>query len=49
MQDVQLDELQQLVAFYKQKSSDLELELLKMQIKLNKIISTAPVDQKKSK
>ena len=49
MQDIQLDELQQLVIFYKQKASDLELELLKMQIKLNKVIAAAPVDQKKSK
>ena len=49
MQDIQLDELQQLVAFYKQKASDLELELLKMQIKLNKVIAAEPVDQKKSK
>ena len=49
MQDVQLDELQQLVLFYKQKASDLELELLKMQIKLNKVIAATPVDQKKSK
>ena len=49
MENPEIDELQQLVGFYKQKASDLELELLKMQIKLNKIISANPVEQKKSK
>ena len=49
MQDIQLDEMQQLVAFYKQKASDLELELLKMQIKINKTIAAEQVNQKKSK
>jgi len=32
-----LEEVKQLVIFYKQKSSDLEFNLLQMQIKLNRI------------
>ena len=39
MEDLGVEELKQLVNFYKQRSSDLELSLLQSQIKLNKIIS----------
>lgn len=37
MEDLTVDELKQLVLFYKQKSSDLELETLKLQLKLNRV------------
>lgn len=39
MNDLGIEELKQMVNFYKQKSSDLEFNLLQTQIKLNKIIS----------
>lgn len=37
MKDLENDQLMQLINFYRQKSSDLELEALVLQIKLNKI------------
>lgn len=37
MEDLSLEEIKQLVIFYKQKSSDLEFNLLQMQLKLNRI------------
>lgn len=37
MEDLNIEEIKQLVVFYKQKSSDLEFNLLQMQIKLNRI------------
>lgn len=36
MEDLNIEELKQLLIFYKQKSSDLEFNLLQMQIKLNR-------------
>jgi hypothetical protein len=39
MEDLTIDELKQLVTFYKQKSSDIELTLLQTQIKLNRFMS----------
>jgi hypothetical protein len=39
MNDLGIEELKQMINFYKQKSSDLEFTLLQTQIKLNKIIS----------
>jgi len=39
MNDLGIEELKQIVNFYKQKSSDLEFTLLQTQLKLNKIIS----------
>jgi len=39
MEDLSLDELKQLITFYKQKSTDLEFNLLQTQLKLNRIIS----------
>lgn len=39
MKDLNFDELIQLLAFYKQKLSDVELEMLKMQIKINQLNS----------
>jgi hypothetical protein len=39
MEDLNVEELKQLVTFYKQRSSDLEFSLLQTQLKLNKVIS----------
>ena len=39
MEDLNVEELRQLVTFYKQRSSDLEFSLLQTQLKLNKVIS----------
>ena len=39
MNNLEKDELIQLVTFYKQKLSDLELELLKLQLEINKLNS----------
>jgi hypothetical protein len=39
VEDLSLEEIKQLVIFYKQKSADLEFNLLQMQIKLNRIIA----------
>jgi hypothetical protein len=45
MEDLNIDELRQLVTFYKQRSSDLEFSLLQTQLKLNKAISLQPTDE----
>lgn len=37
MEDLSLEEIKQLVLFYKQKSSDLEFSVLQSQLKLNRI------------
>ena len=39
MEDLSKEELFQLVTFYKQKASDIELDFLKLQLKYNKINS----------
>lgn len=39
MEDLTIDELRQLLAFYKQRASDVEFSLLQTQIKLNKFMS----------
>ena len=39
MEDLTIDELKQLVTFYKQRASDVEFTLLQTQIKLNKFMS----------
>ena len=39
MEDLNIDEVKQLLNFYKQKASDLEFQALQLQIKLNKFIS----------
>ena len=45
MEDLGIDEVKQLVNFYKQKASDLEFQVLQLQLKLNKLIinQVAPV------
>jgi hypothetical protein len=50
MEDLTIDELKQLLTFYKQRASDVEFTLLQTQIKLNKFISAQLVsDQNVSK
>ena len=39
MEDLGVEELKQLINFYRQRSSDLEFNVLQLQMKLNKIIS----------
>ena len=39
MEDLTIDELKQLLTFYKQRASDVEFTFLQTQIKLNKFIS----------
>lgn len=41
MENVGIEDLQQILNYYKQKSSDLELQLLQMQLKFNKIASSS--------
>jgi hypothetical protein len=50
MEDLNIDEVRQLLNFYKQKSSDLELQVLQSQIKINKLIANqiAPVPATKT-
>ena len=45
MEDLGIDELRQLLNFYKQKSTDLEFQLLQAQLKINKLMvnQSAPV------
>jgi len=47
VEDLGVEELKQLINFYKQRSSDLEFSLLQSQIKLNKIISLQGLEQSK--
>ena len=48
MEDLNIEELRQLVTFYKQRSSDLEFSLLQTQLKLNKAISFQGSDEQKA-
>ena len=45
MEDLGIEEVKQLVNFYRQKASDLEFQLLQSQLKLNKLLlqQSAPV------
>ena len=50
MEDLTIDELRQLLTFYKQRASDVEFTFLQTQIKLNKFMSAQLVsDQNVSK
>jgi hypothetical protein len=53
MENLEKNELVQLITFYKQKLSDTELELLKIQLEVNRlnsiILSSTPEPAKKSK
>jgi hypothetical protein len=46
MEDLTIDELKQLVIFYKQRSNDLEFETLKFQLKSGRVQETTQVDKK---
>jgi hypothetical protein len=46
MEDLNIEELKQLVLFYKQRASDIEFSMLQAQIKLNRYLSVnASTDQ----
>ena len=47
MNDLSIEELNQLVTFYKQRSSDLEFSLLQTQLKLNRVISLQNLEEPK--
>jgi hypothetical protein len=47
MDDLSVDELKQLVIFYKQKSADLEFSLLQNQLKLGRIASVKNSEEPK--
>ena len=47
MEDLTLEEVQQLITFYKQKAADMELNLLQAQLKLNRVLSKDTVLEKK--
>ncbi len=49
MNDLTIDELKQLVVFYKQKSSDLEFELLKTQLMLGRVANAKVQPESKNK
>lgn len=38
MEDLGIEDIKQLVNFYKQKSTDLEFQVLQLQLKLNKLM-----------
>jgi hypothetical protein len=46
MEDLTVEEMKQLVIFYKQKAADMELNLLEAQLKLNRVLSTEPALEK---
>jgi hypothetical protein len=46
MEDLTIDELKQLVIFYRQKSNDLEFEVLKFQLKNSRVPESVQVDKK---
>ena len=48
MEDLTIDELKQLVTFYKQRASDVEFTLLQTQIKLNNLMSDQLVSKKET-
>ena len=49
MEDLGIDEVKQLVNFYRQKASDLEFQLLQLQLKLNKALLQQPEPVKATK
>jgi hypothetical protein len=49
MNDLTIEELKQLVVFYKQKSSDLEFELLKTQLMINRTVTNKVQSETKNK
>jgi hypothetical protein len=49
MNDLTIDELKQLLVFYKQKASDLEYEILKGQIIMNRVVASQTQSNTKNK
>ena len=49
MNELTIDELKQLVVFYKQKASDLEYEILKGQVIMNRVTASAAASAIKTK
>jgi hypothetical protein len=50
MEDMGIEEVKQLVNFYRQKASDMEFQLLQSQLKLNRLVmmQSAPVPATKT-
>ena len=48
MEDLTIEEVKQLITFYKQKATDMEFNLLQTQLKLNRFVLTGPVPEKTS-
>jgi len=46
MEDLTVEEIKQLVTFYKQKATDMEFNLLQAQLKLNRFLFAEPVPEK---
>jgi hypothetical protein len=46
MEDLTVEEIKQLVTFYKQRATEMEFNLLQSQLKLNRALFTEPVPEK---
>jgi len=46
MEDLTVEEIKQLVIFYKQKATDMEFNLLQSQLKLNRVLAIDPASEK---
>ena len=46
MEDLTIEEVKQLVTFYKQKATEMEFTLLQVQLKLNRFLFTEPAPEK---
>ena len=46
MKDLKIEEVEQLVIFYKQRATDLEFNLLQAQLKLNRVLTIDPASEK---
>ena len=46
MEDLTVEEIKQLVTFYKQKATEMEFSLLQSQLKLNRVLAIDPASEK---
>ena len=46
MEDLTIEEIRQLVTFYKQKATEMEFSLLQSQLKLNRVLAIDPALEK---
>ena len=46
MEDLTIEEVRQLVTFYKQKATEMEFSLLQSQLKLNRVLAIDPALEK---